>query len=90
MMPLDDGQLDPPIGKLCRWQSAAIAGLAFVRPLGRQSARQGRAVFQLPQHSPPCRFAPFAAAALRRFERVRRASGTTVASLPGRADDGVK
>jgi hypothetical protein len=89
-MPRKLGKFDPLIGSLCRWQTAAIAEQTSERQIFRRSMRRDRAVFQLPQHAPPCRFAPFAAAAQRRIEIAGPASGTAVATQPDRAECGVK
>jgi hypothetical protein len=86
----DAGSFDPFIGSLCRWQSAAIAERRATSVIGRRLTRSRQPVFQLPQHAPPCRFAPFAAAARRRIDTGGPASGMQIATEPDRADCGVK
>jgi hypothetical protein len=56
-----------------------IAAGLFARSLGRTAANRLVRLPTLVQHSPPCRFAPFARAAQLRAIAVRIASGTAVA-----------
>jgi hypothetical protein len=88
--PTDAGSFDPLIGSLCRLQTAAIAERRAANAIGQRQTRNRQPVFQLPQHAPPCRFAPFAAAARRRIGPAAPASGMPVAMEPERNECGVK